>query len=199
MKRSKEELGRIHKEKCKELKAIRAKIAEDLGIDLQQKECTYEGYCSGTCPKCKSEEMRLNLAIMKRQMEEAGVKRRVAAAGLTTVAALSLTGCNIGVTTVEGAMEAPPSMEQLEGDVACPETFEDTQSRGTEQVSTGTSGAVESLAPDGAIEGGLTLEQQITEIENGEVLYIPEGDIAYTEETTWELQGEVPEMEEATH
>ena len=34
MKRSKEELGRIHKEKCKELKAIRAKIAEDLGIDL---------------------------------------------------------------------------------------------------------------------------------------------------------------------
>lgn len=87
MKRSKEELGRIHKEKCKELKAIRAKIAEDLGIDLQQRECTYEGYCSGTCPKCKSEEMRLNLAIMKKQMEAADVKRRAAAAGLTAVAA----------------------------------------------------------------------------------------------------------------
>lgn len=180
MKRSKEELGRIHKEKCKELKAIRAKIAEDLGIDLQQKECTYEGYCSGTCPKCKSEEMRLNLAIMKRQMEEADVKRRVAAAGLTAVAAISLTGCNIGATTVEGAMEAPPSMEQLEGDVACPENYE----------------SVPNQVPEGAVDCGDTLEEQTTEVAMGEVLEILEGDIAYTEETTWELQGEVPEMEE---
>ncbi len=181
MKRSKEELGRIHREKCKELKVIRAKIAEDLGIDLQQRECTYEGYCSGTCPKCKSEEMRLNLAIMKRQMQEADIKRRVTAAGLTTVAALSLTGCNIGVTTVEGAMEAPPSIEILEGDVALPESYEDMQSGNGQEVSTEASESVESQVPDGAVEGGIVLE----------------GDIAYTEETTWELQGEVPEMEEA--
>lgn len=181
MKRSKEEMGRIHKEKCKELKAIRAQIAENLGVDLQQKECTYEGDCSGTCPKCRSEEMRLNLAIMRKQMEESDVKRRVAAAGLTAVAALSLTGCNIGVATVEGAMEAPPSIEQLEGDVACPEIFENVQNQ----------------ASEGAVGEGLTLEEQTTEIEAGEELEIPEGDVAYTEETTWVLQGEVPEMEEA--
>lgn len=49
MRRSKEELGKLHKEQCRELKTIRAQMAADLGIDLKQRECTYEGYCSGTC------------------------------------------------------------------------------------------------------------------------------------------------------
>lgn len=119
MKRSKEELGRIHKEKCRELKQVRAKMAEDLGIDLHQTECTYEGYCSGTCPKCKSEELRLNAAILKKQMEEADMKRRVTAAGLTTVAALCLTGCNVmDCYAMDGGIQPPITEEVLEGDVA---------------------------------------------------------------------------------
>ena len=122
MNQSKEELNRIHKKHCKELKEVRARIAKDLGIDLKQRECTYEGYCSGTCPKCKSEEMRLNAAILKRQLEEADVKRKVVAAGLTTVAALSLTGCNsIGGGLLEGV--TTPREEYLEGDVV----YEDTE------------------------------------------------------------------------
>ena len=119
MKRSREELGRLHKEKCKELKRVRAQMAEDLGIDLQQTECTYEGYCSGTCPKCRSEELRLNAALIKRQMEQAGAKRKVAAAGLTTVAALSLTGCDIiKGYDMDGGIQPPVSQETLTGDVA---------------------------------------------------------------------------------
>ena len=120
MKRSREELGRIHKETCRELKQVRAKIAEDLEIDLHQTECTYEGYCSGTCPKCKGEELRLNAAILKKQMEESNMKRRVMAAGLTAVAALSLTGCDIigDYYVTEGVASAPPVEETLEGDVA---------------------------------------------------------------------------------
>ena len=58
MKKSKEELTRIHKEKCRELKKIRAKMAENLSIELHQRECTYEGYCRGTCPACRKEEMQ---------------------------------------------------------------------------------------------------------------------------------------------
>ena len=133
MERSREELGRIHKEKCKELKQIRAKMAEDLGVELHQTECTYEGYCSGTCPKCKQEEWKLNAALMKRQLQEADIKRKVAAAGLTTVAALCLSGCN-GIEQVDGGMEVAPYVEyegaeeyrptedyidELEGDVMC--------------------------------------------------------------------------------
>lgn len=102
MRRSKEELGKLHKEQCRELKTIRAQMAADLGIDLKQRECTYEGYCSGTCPKCKSEEMQLNAAILKLQMQELDMKKRVATAGLTMVAAMTLSGC---VRTVDGNIE----------------------------------------------------------------------------------------------
>lgn len=67
MKKCKEDLNRIHKEKCREIKRIRDRIAEDLGIELRQRECTYEGYCSGTCPACRKEEMQLNAALIKKQ------------------------------------------------------------------------------------------------------------------------------------
>ncbi len=117
MKRSKEELGRIHKERCRELKGIRAQIAQDLGIELHQTECTYEGYCSGTCPKCRSEELRLNAAMLKKQLQEADLKRRVTAAGLTTVVALGLTGCDIGDVYVTEGTPSMPQEEVLEGDV----------------------------------------------------------------------------------
>lgn len=104
MKKSRQELDRIHKEKCRQLRQIRAVMAKDLGIELNQRECTYEGYCSGTCPKCKSEELKLNAALVKRQMEESDLKRKITAVGLTTVAALSLSGCG-------------KNIEQLDGDV----------------------------------------------------------------------------------
>lgn len=108
MRRSKEEANRIHKQKCKELKRIRAQIAEELGIDLHQRECTYEGDCSGTCPKCRQEEVQLNAVIL----------------GLTTAAALTLSGCNIAkVEQLEGdVMYIPPEeTQELNGAIAIPE------------------------------------------------------------------------------
>lgn len=38
----------IHKERCKKLKEIRKKVADKIGVDLHQTECTFEGKCSGT-------------------------------------------------------------------------------------------------------------------------------------------------------
>ena len=93
MKKSKEDLNRIHKEKCRELKRIRGRIAEDLGIELRQRECTYEGYCSGTCPACRKEEIQLNAALLKRQLQGVNLKGRAAATGLAAAAALCLAGC----------------------------------------------------------------------------------------------------------
>lgn len=118
MKKSRQELDRIHKEKCRELREIRAVMAEDLGIELNQKECTYEGYCSGTCPKCKSEELKINAALVKRQMEESDLKRKIAAAGLTTVAALSLSGCGNSIGLVDGGVEPVP-YEEIYGTEEC--------------------------------------------------------------------------------
>lgn len=152
MKKSKEELGRIHKERCKELKQIRAKMAENLGIDLHQRECTYEGYCSGTCPKCKSEEMQINAALLKRQLEEANIKGRVIAAGLTTVAAVSLTGCGL---QIDGGMTGPA----LEGDVV----------------------ELETVVQEDVIEGGESFRPEEDELEGmpTEEECFLEGDVVY--------------------
>ncbi len=133
MKRSKEERARIHKERCKELKQIRAKMAEDLGIDLHQRECTYEGYCSGTCPKCKSEEIQINAALLKRQLEEANIKGRVMAAGLTAVAAVSLTGCGMHEIQYEGGISGIEEPEVLEGDTVLLDQNDETTCTETEE------------------------------------------------------------------
>lgn len=53
-----------HKEKCKELKAMRKEMADKIGLDLHQTECTYKGECSGTCPRCMQEEKKLNKALL---------------------------------------------------------------------------------------------------------------------------------------
>ena len=45
-----------HKQKCDKLKQVRKDIADKIGVDLHQKECTFSGDCTGTCPKCKQEE-----------------------------------------------------------------------------------------------------------------------------------------------
>lgn len=182
MHKSKEELGRLHKEKCKELKQIRAQIAADLGIDLKQSECTYEGYCSGTCPKCKSEEMKLNLAIMKQQMESADLKRKVAAAGLTTVAALSLSGCNAVTTTLEGDVRPIENMYQTEGVAPAPET---EMIDGDIEYSEPEESSETSATPETeAIEGKLVVPEPTEEVE------ILEGDVVCIEEPSEETKNE---------
>lgn len=101
----------VNKEKCKALKKIRKKLADTLGVDLQQRECTYEGKCSGTCPKCKQEEEQLNRAILAKSALAAG----------TVVATVGLTGCaQIFQPLVEGGMQllSPSSTEEdLAGNV----------------------------------------------------------------------------------
>ena len=57
------------KEKCKKLKEIRKEVADKLGIDLKQTECTYKGECSGTCPKCSQEEEILNTYLLKQNKD----------------------------------------------------------------------------------------------------------------------------------
>ena len=54
------------KDICKELKAVRKQIAEENDIPLEIKECTYEGPCRGTCPRCESEVRYLENALADR-------------------------------------------------------------------------------------------------------------------------------------
>lgn len=118
----------INKEKCKTLKKIRKKLADTLDIDLHQRECTYEGTCSGTCPKCKQEEEQLNRAILAKSALAAG----------TVAVTVGLTGCTQMFQRnqpLEGVVETinPPStvdstVEELEGDTEVVEGMEEVGS-----------------------------------------------------------------------
>lgn len=66
---------------CKELKAVRRRIADENGIALDQPECTHTGDCSGTCPRCEAEVRYLEQAL----------ERRLRLGRAATVAGISLT------------------------------------------------------------------------------------------------------------
>lgn len=52
---------------CKALKNIRSLVAQANDIPLQIEECTYEGHCTGTCPKCEAEARFLEEALQQRR------------------------------------------------------------------------------------------------------------------------------------
>ncbi len=54
------------KEICKELKAVRRKIAAENDIPLDIPECPHSGPCPGTCPRCESEVRYLENALASR-------------------------------------------------------------------------------------------------------------------------------------
>jgi TonB family protein len=55
------------KQTCKILKEIRKQIATENDIQLVIEECTYQGDCKGTCPKCEAEVRYLERELEKRQ------------------------------------------------------------------------------------------------------------------------------------
>ncbi len=78
------------KRKCSLLKSIRCKIAEQNGIEFSTPECTFQGECRGTCPKCE-EELRYLTEELKKIRRSGG---RVAVAGIAaTMIATSASGC----------------------------------------------------------------------------------------------------------
>lgn len=68
------------KKTCNQLKAIRKQIADANEIDYQPTECTHDGPCSGTCPKCESEMRYIEREIQQR----ISLGKKVAIVGLAT-------------------------------------------------------------------------------------------------------------------
>ena len=78
------------KEKCKALKEIRQKIAEQNDIAFAVSECTHQGDCRGTCPKCEAE-----LRYLERQLEiRKNLGKAVVVAGISAGICAPLTACN---------------------------------------------------------------------------------------------------------
>ena len=70
---------------CNQLKEVRRRIAEENGIPLEIKECSYKGECRGTCPRCEAEVRYLENALADRLR----IGRVATVAGLT----LGLAAC----------------------------------------------------------------------------------------------------------
>ena len=56
------------KQVCSHLKEIRRQIAKDNDIALDIPECTYQGECSGTCPRCEMELQILEKELTRRSL-----------------------------------------------------------------------------------------------------------------------------------
>ena len=164
------------KQTCKILKEIRKQIAAENDIKLVIEECTYQGDCLGTCPKCEAEVRYLERELEKRQrMGKAAIF-----AGMTIGTAITAAGCGPFAPTLNGMLVGPEdtittttdtvrndSVDEpylLEGDVLAPEL--DTMKAEKKKV---TCKNEEPLAIPGDVVVIEEIEGEMPEITTGEV------------------------------
>ena len=94
------------KDICKELKAVRRSIAEENGIALEMPECTYQGPCRGTCPRCESELRYLESALAERL--RMGRTAKVAGIALALASTAAAGAQSTGGSTVKGGETPEP-------------------------------------------------------------------------------------------
>lgn len=77
------------KEKCRILREIRRRIADENEIPFVTEECGFKGECRGTCPRCESE-----LRYLERQLAaRSALGKRVAVAALCAGLGFAASGC----------------------------------------------------------------------------------------------------------
>ncbi len=125
------------KEKCRILREIRRRIAEENDIPYVTRECTHRGECRGTCPRCESELRYLEEQLRRRR----ALGKRVAVAALCAGLALTAAGCAavpeketppddlLGMIEVEPMPTRTPEVYVTSGEVAWePEPTEEPES-----------------------------------------------------------------------
>ena len=80
----------LGKEKCRILRQIRRRIAEENDIPYVTRECGFQGECRGSCPRCESELRYLEEQLARR----AAMGRRVAVAALCAAVSLGASACS---------------------------------------------------------------------------------------------------------
>ena len=113
------------KNTCRILKEIRKQIAEENDIELIVSECTFQGDCLGTCPKCEAEVRYLERELAKRQ----ALGKAAVISGMARTTLLGMSSCdNILPRPLGGDVPAPDidTVELLEGDVPYDNTLTDS-------------------------------------------------------------------------
>ena len=65
----------LGKQKCRILKQIRQRIADENDIPYVTRECTFQGECRGTCPRCESELQGAAVQVPGREQERNPISR----------------------------------------------------------------------------------------------------------------------------
>lgn len=91
------------KQKCRILKDIRRRIAEENDIPFVTRECGFQGECRGTCPRCESE-----LRYLEQQLERrAALGKRISVAALCAGIAIGTAACGPLGTGTSPANKVP--------------------------------------------------------------------------------------------
>lgn len=100
----------LGKQKCRMLKEIRQRIADENDIPFVTRECRFQGECKGTCPRCEAELRYLEQQLALR----ASLGKRVTVAALCAGMSLAAAGC----APFGGTSEPAPIETDLTGMVA---------------------------------------------------------------------------------
>lgn len=106
------------KSRCKILKEIRQKIADENDIPYVTRECTFQGECKGTCPTCEKELKYLEDELEKRK----SLGKKVAVAAVAAGVALTSAGCTRAVNPLEPVIrklfpDSGANIENLPGEI----------------------------------------------------------------------------------
>ena len=110
------------KQTCKILKEIRRQIAAENDIEFVTSECTYQGDCKGTCPKCEAEVRYLERELEKRQR----MGKAAMFAGLAVGTLFATTSCDsIIPQPLEGDVPYIPDSTEFPNDSIPNDTIPD--------------------------------------------------------------------------
>ena len=148
------------KNKCKILKEIRQRIADENEIPYVTRECTYQGECRGTCPKCEAELRYLERELEKRR----SLGKTVAVAAVAASLSLGISGCvSLGSRSYGSKPSGAVGTVSTERHTEPSETFQPLEGEPVETVA----GEIDTLPPE-------TTETELEPELEGDVVFLPE-------------------------
>lgn len=155
---------------CGYLKGVRKKIAEENDIKLDIPECTYEGECRGTCPRCEWEVRYIEQSLFERVKLGKIATISGIAIGLSTCVG----GCGPVIQTT-GKMSNDRETSLSES-VPEPTSFEDTLKVVEEEgivIDNPTKDSLIQITPDDEIVGVAPMyDEELSKIEAEKAIYL---------------------------
>ena len=173
------------KDKCKILKEIRQRIADENDIPYVTRECSYHGECTGTCPRCESELRYLEQQLERRR----SLGKRVSVAALCVGMALASAGCAPTVKQPTESMQTDltgevgpdeSNIEELSGEVDIYEPSSEPDS--VELTGNELTGAVKEPEPDYIeLSGDVAYPDGYDSTGSEDIKVTTEGEVAWPE------------------